>query len=122
MVWVHSLPPSPQVCAEVGIIPGEVAYEEQNHSTLEEGEGEGGSEGYSVTAMAGNASDTSDDDEGEGQVRRFTSVILDNLQSNIDFWQAKLDAATATGLPNIAVEDVDIEDGDVEDNDHDPDA
>ena len=114
-----------QVCAEMGIIPGEVSYVERSPSALEMAEGAGSSDRYSITAIVGDVSDTTDD-EGEGQLRKFTSIILDNLQSNIDSWQAKLDAVIAAQsgnkervTPSIAVEDVD---GDIEDNDHDPDA
>ena len=113
----------------MGIIPGEVTYEPRSPGPLEAVEGGVDNDGYSVTASMGHASDTSEDEEGEGHVRRFTSIILDNLQSNIDSWQAKLDAVMAeaqptkgTDTPTVTVEDIDVEDGDMEDNDHDPDA
>ena len=88
----------------------------------------GVSDGESTTAVTSPDSGTSDEDEA--RVRKFTSIILDNLQSNIDSWQEKLNATLAAqsneaeaSTPSIAVEDADIQDGDVEDNaDHDPDA
>lgn len=106
----------------MGIIPGEVTYDPRSPGPLAAVEGGADTDGYSITASMGQASDTSEDEEGEDHVRRFTSIILDNLQSNIDSWQAKLDAALAAAQPTVTVEDVDVEDGDVEDNDHDPDA
>jgi hypothetical protein len=70
--------------------------------------------------------DSSSEDEDASPQRRFTSVILDNLQANIDMWQSALDSIEGRGgggeetegrlapPPLITVEDS-IE-GDIEDN------
>lgn len=145
-----------QVCAQAGIIPGELTVEESATPPLDTpnerkwssgavprepseqrqslgaiprdtpGERRWSSGAVPLEKLEPMTVDSSSEDEDASPQRRFTSVILDNLQANIDMWQSALDSIEGRGgggeetegrlapPPLITVEDS-IE-GDIEDN------
>jgi len=97
-----------QVCAEAGLIPGQLSEETDVRDTNPAGESKADDE-YSETASEIEC-DLDDAEAMKG--KKFASIILTNLEENYARWQAQLPpedppAAVPNAVPKITTEDED---------------